>query len=96
MLKCRATDEVSAEPDDPKYGPVGKQTIEDTGPLTSKRMETIDDEVAEATMDYIKRQNEAGNPFFVWCNFTHMHSTPMPSRKAVDRRAYGSRSTTTR
>ena len=73
MLKCKATDEVSTEPDDAKFGPVGKQTIEDTGPLTTKRMETIDDDIADLTVDYIKRQHEADNPFFVWCNFTHMH-----------------------
>jgi arylsulfatase A-like enzyme len=73
VLKCKATAEVSTEPDDPKYGPIGKQTIEDTGPLNQKRMETIDDEIADATVDYIKRQHAAGNPFFVWCNFTHMH-----------------------
>ena len=36
-------------------------------------METIDDDIADATVDYIKRQHAAGNPFFVWCNFTHMH-----------------------
>jgi hypothetical protein len=41
-------------PDHPKYGPVGKRTIEDTGPLNKKRMETIDDEIADATVDYIK------------------------------------------
>jgi arylsulfatase A-like enzyme len=73
VLKCKATAEVSTEPDDPKFGPVGKQTIEDTGPLTAKRMETIDDDIADATVDYIKRQHDAGKPFFVWCNFTHMH-----------------------
>jgi arylsulfatase A-like enzyme len=73
VMKCKATDEVSGEPDDPKFGPVGKQTIEDTGPLTAKRMETIDDDIADTTVEYIKRQHDAGNPFFVWCNFTHMH-----------------------
>jgi arylsulfatase A-like enzyme len=73
VLKCKALDEVSTEPDDPRYGPVGKQTIEDTGPLGKKRMETIDDDIADATVDYIKRQHTAGTPFFVWCNFTHMH-----------------------
>ena len=36
-------------------------------------METIDDDIADATVDYIKRQHDEGNPFFVWCNFTHMH-----------------------
>jgi arylsulfatase len=73
VLKCKATDEVSTEPDDPKFGPVGKQTIEDTGPLTAKRMETIDDDIADRTVEYIKRQHAADTPFFVWCNFTHMH-----------------------
>ena len=73
VLKCKATAEVSTEADDPKYGPIGKQTIEDTGPLNKKRMETIDDEIVDATVDYIKRQHAARNPFFVWCNFTHMH-----------------------
>ena len=73
VLKCKALDEVSTEPDDPRYGPVGKQTIEDTGPLGKKRMETIDNDIADATVDYIKRQHTAGTPFFVWCNFTHMH-----------------------
>jgi len=43
VMDCKALDEVSTEPDDPKFGPVGKQTITDTGPLTAKRMETIDD-----------------------------------------------------
>jgi hypothetical protein len=51
-LKCRATDEVSSEPDDPKFGPVGKQVIEDTGALDTKRMETIDAEATGACVDY--------------------------------------------
>ena len=73
VIKSWATDEVSTEPDDPKFGPVGKQRIEDTGPLTKKRMETIDDETTEACIDFIKRQHEADTPFFVWMNMTHMH-----------------------
>jgi arylsulfatase A-like enzyme len=51
----------------------GGQTIEDTGPLTKKRMETIDEETLAAAKDYITRQNEAGNPFFCWWNATRMH-----------------------
>jgi len=51
----------------------GGQTIEDTGPLTKKRMETIDDETVAAAIDFIKRQNAAGKPFFVWWNGTRMH-----------------------
>jgi arylsulfatase A-like enzyme len=73
VMNCKATAEVSTEPDQERFGPVGKQTIEDTGPLTAKRMETIDDDIADRTVDYIKRQHDAGTPFFVWCNFTHMH-----------------------
>ena len=57
----------------PRWGKVGKQKIEDTGPLTKKRMETCDDEFVAAAKDFIKRQNKAGKPFFVWLNTTHMH-----------------------
>ncbi|MCA0901146.1 arylsulfatase [Microbulbifer agarilyticus] len=62
-----------------KYGPRGviKATadgkIEDTGPLTKKRMETIDEETLAAAMDFIKQQVQAGKPFFVWWNATRMH-----------------------
>jgi arylsulfatase A-like enzyme len=47
--------------------------IEDTGPLTEKRMETIDDETTKACSDFISKQTQAGTPFFVWMNFTRMH-----------------------
>ncbi|GAS90461.1 arylsulfatase [Mycolicibacterium brisbanense] len=73
VIHSWATDEVSTEPDDPKYGPVGKQRIEDTGPLTKKRMETIDDDTTDACVDFIRRQVAADTPFFVWMNTTHMH-----------------------
>jgi len=59
--------------DEPRWGRVGKQRIQDTGPLTKKRMETIDDETIAAAKDFIKRQHAAGTPFFVWMNTTHMH-----------------------
>ena len=59
-------------------------------------METIDDETTDACIDYIKRQHEAGTPFFVWMNMTHMHRSPTPSRKAAGRPGSGSPSTTTR
>jgi arylsulfatase len=47
--------------------------IEDTGPLTKKRMETVDDETVAAAIDFIERQHKAGKPFFVWWNGTRMH-----------------------
>jgi arylsulfatase len=61
-----------------RFGPRGvirssaDGTIEDTGPLTRKRMETIDDETA-AAIDFMKRQVDAGTPFFTWFNTTRMH-----------------------
>ena len=51
----------------------GGQKIEDTGPLTRKRMETVDDETIAAAKDFITRQVKAGKPFFTWWNGTRMH-----------------------
>jgi arylsulfatase A-like enzyme len=72
VLRCKATDKDDAT-EQPHWGRVGKQTIEDTGPLTRKRMETIDDETTAACIDFMQRQVKAGKPFFVWMNFTRMH-----------------------
>jgi len=59
--------------DEPRWGVVGKQKIEDTGALTKKRMETCDDEFVAGAKDFITRQHQAGKPFFCWVNTTHMH-----------------------
>ena len=72
VIHSWATDKDDAT-DQPRWGKVGKQKIEDTGPLTTKRMETCDDDFAAAAQDFIKRQHDADKPFFVWLNFTHMH-----------------------
>ncbi len=72
VLKCKATDKDDATVD-PRFGKVGKQTIEDTGPLTKKRMETIDDETSAAAIEFMKREHDAGKPFFCWWNGTRMH-----------------------
>ena len=72
VLKCKATDKDDLT-DQPRWGRVGKQTIEDTGPLNRKRMETIDDETTAAAIDFIKRQHDANKPFFCWMNTTRMH-----------------------
>ena len=53
--------------------PDGTQTIEDTGPLTRKRMETIDDEIIAGALDFIDRKHADEAPFFLWVNTTHMH-----------------------
>jgi arylsulfatase len=51
----------------------GTQKVEDTGPLTKKRMETVDDETSDRAIDFIKEQHKAGKPWFVWWNGTRMH-----------------------
>ena len=53
--------------------PDGTQTIEDTGPLTKERMQTIDDEITKGALDFIDRAHAAGKPFFLWWNSTRMH-----------------------
>jgi arylsulfatase len=62
-----------------KFGPRGvikssaDGKVEDTGPLTKKRMETVDDETSDAAIDFIRRATDAGEPFFVWWSGTRMH-----------------------
>ena len=62
-----------------KFGPRGvikssaDGKIEDTGPLTIKRMETIDEDVTTAALDFMERADKADKPFFVWWNSTRMH-----------------------
>jgi arylsulfatase A-like enzyme len=76
----------SEEDDDteePRFGRVGRQRIEDTGALTKKRMETIDDETIDAASDFIRRQHGAATPFFVWMNTTHMHLRTHPKPDSV-------------
>ncbi len=72
VLDTKATDKDDPTVD-PRFGKVGKQTIKDTGPLTRKRMETVDDETSARAIDFMKRQHVAGKPFFVWFNSTRMH-----------------------
>ncbi len=72
VLKCTATNKDDSTVD-PRFGRVGRQTIQDTGPLTKKRMETIDDETRDAAIDFIQRQAKAKQPFFCWWNGTRMH-----------------------
>ena len=72
VMDCKASDKDDPTVD-PRFGKVGKQVCTDTGPLTRKRMVTIDDDIAVRAVDFIRRQNKAGKPAFVWVNFTHMH-----------------------
>ena len=72
VLKCKASDRDDPTVD-PTYGRVGKQTIENTGPLNTKRMETVDEEFLDAALDFIDRQQKANTPWFCYFNPTRMH-----------------------
>jgi arylsulfatase len=96
-LNAEEEPELPDYPKDPefkkKYGPrgvihswadgKGGQKIEDTGPLTKKRMETIDDDIANRAAQFIETQHKAGKPMFVWINFTHMHLRTHPKPESV-------------
>jgi arylsulfatase A-like enzyme len=72
VLDCKATD-VDDPTEDPRFGRVGKQTIEDTGPLSRKRMETVEEDLLNRSLDFIDRAHEADKPFLLWHNTTRMH-----------------------
>ncbi len=72
VLKCMATDKDDATVD-PQFGRVGKQTIENTGPLPRKRMETVDEEFIGAALDFVERKTKEASPWFCYFNPTRMH-----------------------
>jgi arylsulfatase len=78
-----------------KYGPRGviKSTadgkIEDTGPMTRKRMETADEEFLNAGLDFIHRSHQAEKPFFMWMNTTRMHVWTRLKKSAQGRTGIG-------
>lgn len=61
----------------------GTQKVEDTGPLTKKRMETIDDDIAARATKFMEKQVADGKPMFMWINFTHMHFRTHPKPESV-------------
>jgi arylsulfatase len=72
VLRCVATD-VDDPTEDPRFGRVGKQKIEDTGPLNKARMPTVDEEFLGAALKFIDKAHQANKPFFCWFNSTRMH-----------------------
>jgi arylsulfatase A-like enzyme len=72
VLRSFATD-TDDPTEDPRWGRVGKQKIENTGPLTVKRQETVDEEFLSSAMSFIDKNAKAGKPFFCWFNSTRMH-----------------------
>ncbi|MCC6794836.1 MAG: arylsulfatase [Candidatus Hydrogenedentes bacterium] len=72
VLKCKATD--TDDPTvDPQYGRVGKQAIENTGPLNVERMKKIDEDFTAAALDFIDRKSAEGKPWLCYFNPTRVH-----------------------
>jgi arylsulfatase len=72
MLHTWATD-TDDPTEQPRWGKVGKQKIEDAGELCPERMKTVDDEILDNTLKFIDKAKKDGKPFFVWLNPTRMH-----------------------
>jgi len=72
VLHCWATD-IDDPTEQPRWGKIGKQKVEDTGPLTKKRMETIDEEITDHALRFIDEAHKSEKPFFLWYNTTAMH-----------------------
>jgi arylsulfatase A-like enzyme len=65
----------------PRWGKVGKQRIEDAGAMCPKRMETVDDEILDASLKFVDKARASNKPFFLWLNPTRMHVTTHLSPK---------------
>lgn len=80
MIHSWATD-VDDPTVQPRWGKVGKQKIEDAGPLYPPRMETVDDEILSNALQFVDKAKTAGKPFFLWLNPTRMHVVTHLSEK---------------
>jgi arylsulfatase len=67
--------------DQPRWGKVGKQKVEDAGEMCPKRMETVDDEIQAAAFKWLDKAKADGKPFFLWLNPTRMHAVTHLSPK---------------
>ncbi len=74
---------------DPRFGKVGKQTIEDRGTLFAKRQETFDDEVLDVSIDWLERTQKEGDPFFLWFCPTRMHQEIFVSDEWAGKSGHG-------
>ena len=88
VLNCRAADTLDVTVD-PRFGMVGKQTIEDTGPLTRERMRTVEQDLLSHSLDFIDRSHKANKPFFLWHNLTRMHVFTHLSDQWKNKTGYG-------
>ncbi len=88
VLDCVASD-VDDPTSDPRWGPMGKQKCTDTGPLTRKRMETVEEDLLERSLAFIDKSHQAGKPFFLWHNSTRNHVWIRLSEKWENKSGYG-------
>jgi arylsulfatase len=88
VLECKATD-VDDPTEDPRFGRVGKQTIRDSGPLTRKRMETIEDDLLARSLNFMDRAHKAEKPFLLWHNTTRMHVWTRLSERWQNKTKFG-------
>ena len=95
VMDCRASDKDDPTVD-PRFGKVGKQIVKDTGPLTKKRMETVDDEIAAKAEDFIKRQAAAKSPSSPGSTSPTCTSGPTRNPRASVRPVWCRATTTTR
>ncbi|MEN8194443.1 MAG: arylsulfatase [Bacteroidota bacterium] len=72
VLHSWATDKFD-KTEDPRFGIVGKQKIDDTGPLTRERMKTVDEEFIKESFKFMDKSHKEGKPFFIWIAPTRMH-----------------------
>jgi arylsulfatase A-like enzyme len=80
MVHCWATDKDDPT-EQPRWGKIGKQKIEDAGTLYPKRMETVDDEILELALKFADKAQKDDKPFFIWLNSTRMHVVTHLSEK---------------
>jgi arylsulfatase A-like enzyme len=88
MLHTFATD-IDDPTVDPRFGEIGKQSIKDTGPLTRKRMETVENELLAVSLDFMDRSAAARKPFFLWHNTSRMHVWTHLSSEWENRSGFG-------
>jgi arylsulfatase len=88
VLECKASD-TDDDHEDERFGRVGKQTIHDTGPLTRKRMETIEDDLLARSLAFIDQAHQAEKPFLLWHNTTRMHVWTRLSERWADKTGLG-------
>jgi len=88
VMHCFSTDKDDPT-DDPRFGKVGKQRCEDTGPLTIKRMETVDEEVTAGALGFMDKAAKSGKPFFVWWNSSRMHVFTHLKKDSVGKTGFG-------